>query len=484
MMVPSKNQGGERMAKFKASAYKEKLKKSTKIGDCEKVPVPRGRKDGKYIFISYSHKDYKKVYADLAELYEKGIPFWYDRGLPAGKNWDDVVREKMNDPRCSGVIFYLSESLFLSQSIQTEIRIARGEDGDMDMPRLPLTYFSVNLTDMCPSELLDKVYADKRFTDVADRMSAKRSWQSTLADAFPDKATYLPYDDKTHLQDMLEQVNLCFGLSSNVNPYDFGGAKFVSGAGVIEFDNGSRYDGSFRDGLFEGQGILTLRSGSVYAGNWEKGKQQGQGSYTWPDGAKYVGQWTEGNRTGQGVMTYPDGAKYEGHWKENKRQGQGVIVYANGITYDGQWKHGEEHGHGIIVFSNGVKYDGQMKSGKCHGQGIMTFSDGSSYEGQWKNDKWHGQGILILSSGSKYVGQLNNDYMHGQGTYYYPDGASRTGIWEADILLEGSGVLRYEDGSWYDGEIRSNLRHGKGRLTQADGTVLEGLFENDKFIGA
>lgn len=44
------------------------------------------------------------------------------------KNWDDVVREKMTDPNCAGVIFYLSEHLFLSRSIQTEIQIAIGDD--------------------------------------------------------------------------------------------------------------------------------------------------------------------------------------------------------------------------------------------------------------------------------------------------------------------------------------------------------------------
>ena len=378
------------MSKFSAEKYKEQLKTAKSIDECEKVPVRRFKKDDSYIFISYSHKDYKKVYADLADLHEKGIPFWYDKGLIAGKNWDDVVREKMTDPRCSGVIFYLSESLFLSQSIQTEIRIATGEDGDPDMPRRPLTYFSVNLTAMQPSELLDKIYGDKKFDDAEDRMAAKRAWVDTLAEAFDDKKTYLPFAEKNHISNLVEQIGICFGIAPNENPYVFGSANFVSGSGTIEFENGSRYTGLYRDNLFDGQGELRFHSGAVYTGAWAKGKRLGHGTMTWPEGTVYEGQWEDGKRDGQGKMTWPDGMVFEGQWKDDKRNGQGRMTWRDGTVYEGQWKDGKQDGYGRRTWSEGTVYEGQWENGKRDGQGRMTRPEGTVSEGMFQEDKFLG----------------------------------------------------------------------------------------------
>jgi hypothetical protein len=179
------------MSDFNAAEYKKKVLSSPSINECEKIRVPEFKKDQRYIFISYSHKDYKQVYCDLADLYESDIPFWYDEWLIAGVNWDEVVRQRMNDPRCAGVIFYMSTNLFLSQSIQTEIRIVLGEDGEHDFTPRRLDYFSVNLTELSPSDIIDSVYGKKKFTDVEDKMTAKSQWSGTLAKAFPDKALAL-----------------------------------------------------------------------------------------------------------------------------------------------------------------------------------------------------------------------------------------------------------------------------------------------------
>jgi hypothetical protein len=54
-------------------------------------------------------------------MYESGVRFWYDEELMAGYDWDSEVYKKINDPHCSGVIFYLSEPFFNSDSIYKEI---------------------------------------------------------------------------------------------------------------------------------------------------------------------------------------------------------------------------------------------------------------------------------------------------------------------------------------------------------------------------
>lgn len=63
-------QGGHCMAKFMAEEYTKQLEISNSCDTCKKVPLPKLGKDSRYLFISYSHKDYKLVYKDLAHLYE------------------------------------------------------------------------------------------------------------------------------------------------------------------------------------------------------------------------------------------------------------------------------------------------------------------------------------------------------------------------------------------------------------------------------
>ena len=424
------------MPQFDVKGYKERLAVSQSCDTCEKVPSPKIDENTRYIFISYSHKDYKQVYIDLAELYNSDIPFWYDNGLPAGKNWDDVVRQKMRDPNCAGVIFYLSENLFLSRSIQTEIMIACGENGDESLHQTKLSYFSVNLTDQCPSRLLKHTYPYKEFADSEDEMASQLKWVQTLTSAFPDKATYLPFHNPHHTADLVQQIDVVFGVNPNYNPYHFGDAFFRSGTGIIEFKNGAIYNGSFLDGVFFGDGILSF-----------------------PDGAVFDCQWENGKRNGHGTATYPEGATYVGEWKDDLFHGHGVYSFPDGTVFDCQWENGKRNGHGTA-----------------------TYPDGSVYCGEWLDDDWVEGSFTRGSDGHRFVGGWGKNGSCGFGTYIYPDGTSRCGIWDGETLLEGKGVIQYSDGSVYDGQIKNNLRHGYGTYTLVDGTVQTGQFDNDIFI--
>lgn len=83
--------------------------------------LPEPDADDGYYFISYSHTDYKKVLPDVISLRENGVKIWYNRGLESGKSWINEVKKKISSYYCKGVIFYLSENYFSSQSCLTEI---------------------------------------------------------------------------------------------------------------------------------------------------------------------------------------------------------------------------------------------------------------------------------------------------------------------------------------------------------------------------
>ena len=475
------------MKRFIAADYKERLTCYTSCEICEKVPLPRLKDGTPYIFISYSHKDYKKVYCDLADLYENGIPFWYDSGLPAGKNWDDVVFEKMTDPNCVGVIFYLSENLFLSRSIQTEIQIACGDDDDDDgtLPNAKRDYFCINLTSKSPSEILKNVFSSKSFPDAEDPMAAQCAWINLLTKAFPDKATYLSFDHPHHKENLVQQIDVNFGIESNHNPFDFGSAIFRSGRGVIEFKNGVVYEGEFLNGLFDGYGKITHSDGTVYEGEWKKGKTHGQGRMICSNGTIYMGGWEMGKSNGQVKVIYPDGACYEGFLKRGLRHGQGTITCLNGVSYTGEWENNRRYGEGTEVCANGSTYTGGWVYGKRHGMGIETFPDGGSYEGEWMYGKRHGHGKIIYSNKKRgiYEGTFYCGKPHGKGKITYPNGNFYEGEW-ADGKRHGQGKATYRDGRVYVGEWLDDKKCGHGTMTYPDGAVENGLWKDGVFLGA
>ena len=77
----------------------------------------------KFLFVSYSHRDSAFVYADLFKLYENGLRYWYDHNIESGEEWDAVAAEKIQDPNCMGVIFFVSENTFVSSAVEQEVRL-------------------------------------------------------------------------------------------------------------------------------------------------------------------------------------------------------------------------------------------------------------------------------------------------------------------------------------------------------------------------
>ena len=83
--------------------------------------LPEPDADDGYYFVSYSHKDYKKVFKDIIAFQQNGLPIWYDRGLESGKSWINEVKKKISSYYCRGVIFYISENYLASESCMIEL---------------------------------------------------------------------------------------------------------------------------------------------------------------------------------------------------------------------------------------------------------------------------------------------------------------------------------------------------------------------------
>lgn len=80
---------------------------------------------GKFVFISYSHKDEEAVKEDVGALLSKGVRAWFDVNMRVGEKWTDIANRVLHHENCAGVIFYNSANSFVSEAVQKEQEITR-----------------------------------------------------------------------------------------------------------------------------------------------------------------------------------------------------------------------------------------------------------------------------------------------------------------------------------------------------------------------
>ncbi len=156
--------------------------------------MPKANANGNYFFVSYSHADYKQVYCDLIELIlrQQNGPclFVYDN-MPefmAGKKWTTLVKNFITDPKCCGVIFYLSPDFILGKSTREEIGYTRDRFGASCED-----YFSVNLTHSTPFKLLLETLQSKELQEL-ETLHFNREGVLNYLSLFTDEAIYIKRD--------------------------------------------------------------------------------------------------------------------------------------------------------------------------------------------------------------------------------------------------------------------------------------------------
>lgn len=75
-----------------------------------------------YVVISYSRKDFVKVYLFLTYLYNEGYRFWYDNGMSGTQKWLEEYKEKYSHPNCLGTITFFSDN-YISNSTKEELSL-------------------------------------------------------------------------------------------------------------------------------------------------------------------------------------------------------------------------------------------------------------------------------------------------------------------------------------------------------------------------
>ena len=207
------------------------------------------------------------------------------------------------------------------------------------------------------------------------------------------------------------------------------------------------------------------------------------------DGSMYEGEWRDDQPWGYGVMTYVNKDEYNGPFVAGLREGEKGTMDSQNIAglsgvYIGDWLSDEMHGRGTLTWSDGTVYEGTFKDGLMNGIGKMTFADdGGVYEGPFLAGLRHGVGTHTLSDGSCYVGSFLNDVREGNGKYTdAKDGSVYVGDWKDDHR-GGQGSITFSNGDVYKGAFHNGLQEGEGELTRADGSWRKGEWARGEMNG-
>lgn len=197
----------------------------------------------------------------------------------------------------------------------------------------------------------------------------------------------------------------------NLVRIDFGNGYYIGqsdgrikqGIGAYFFDDGSRFEGQYKDDTINGSGIFFWNENHYFSGTWINGKRTGFGIEVREDGSYSIQYWQDE------VM------------KENPTLKDPIrINYSNGYYY-GETYNGIPNGYGCYHWNDGSIFHGSWDNGVIEGNGLLSYPDNYGYfVGYWKGGKRTGcYGLQCLSNGSKLIGYWENEIYRDRSFIIY-----------------------------------------------------------------
>ena len=115
------------------------------------------------------------------------------------------------------------------------------------------------------------------------------------------------------------------------------------GKGRYQYSNSKkRFEGKYHMGE-RVKGVMKYEDGSVYRGTFNHGRRHGTGTYQFKDGSVYKGSFVRDSMHGIGVLRFQDGSKYIGQWRNGRQNGKGGMYTSKGVlTWEGIWEDGHQ----------------------------------------------------------------------------------------------------------------------------------------------
>ena len=170
---------------------------SNSFVELNKDVLPKVHKED-YYFVSYSHKDYKKVIIDILLLQEQGINIWYDSDMHIGENWEEIAENYISKFQCKGIIFYLSENSIMSEACNKEVEYVLENNKQ---------YFSINIPLNDDNQTLSGQSMLEHLKRKGHKVSQRKI--NLFKKAFSDKILYLSINDP--LESKIEKIEKLVG---------------------------------------------------------------------------------------------------------------------------------------------------------------------------------------------------------------------------------------------------------------------------------
>lgn len=224
------------------------------------------------------------------------------------------------------------------------------------------------------------------------------------------------------------------------------GEDLYQGKAEIHWNSGTVFETEIRNGSFA-QGVMTYRDGTVRAGHW---------ALVHDDRLSGVFSAANDGVHGCGIRFLPGDVCYEGELQQD-RPVSGVLVFQNrridtdepsfekawrlltdmeecGCSFSGMWSAEGHPERGKFSFSTGASVSGSF-----------AYAESEEYTGMLHQGKACGIGSHPLSSDMVRHGEFVGGSCSGQASIRHDCGASFSGRWKDDQILEGT--LCFSDGT-------------------------------------
>lgn len=275
----------------------------------------------------------------------------------------------------------------------------------------------------------------------------------------------------------LKRAESLYGIKFDKNGWKslkgIGGENIEDNSKFLTFDYGTIYDCKIL--------ALSMPIPSIYTGKVNIDYQRHEyGVLLLNDGSKYEGYWRENYFTGWGRYIDSDGTIFEGNFQNGRLNGKGIKRSLNGNMYIGDFVESRREGKGREETNEHI-YEGEFKNDKKNGTGKLSYKLlKDTYEGEFLDNCITGIGFYTWGNKDTYKGSFVNGKMHGKGLYKWPGGGEYYGDYVNNIK-EGSGTFKWPNGKVYEGQFKKGRPSGFGKL-KTGGKIVNVQFEDGKLL--
>ena len=261
------------------------------------------------------------------------------------------------------------------------------------------------------------------FIEQYTKLNLKRA-ESLIGTKFDINGYKLYYNDENEINKLFNYnygqiFNTKLLIISGIIPSFYTGQVNINnqrhGFGILLKNDGSKYEGHWKNNIFNGWGRFIDYDGTLIECNFINGKANGKGMKKTLNGLIYIGDFIDNLKDGNGKEETNEHI-YEGEFKKDKKNGNGKLIYKLlNDYYEGEFKDNCITGVGFYTWKNKDTYKGTFVNGKMHGKGFYKWPDGGEYYGEYVNNIKEGNGKFKWSNGRIFEGQFKKGKPHGFG---------------------------------------------------------------------